>query len=124
MYEGIVQDLIEELGRLPGVGPKSAQRIAFHMLNSDPVDVTRLAETMPGEAHGASARSAETSPEAEQCRICRDPRRELTVICAVEEPKDVVATSAPGNSVGATTYSVAPSARLTASGRTTSASRS
>ena len=92
MYEGIVQDLIEELGRLPGVGPKSAQRIAFHMLNSDPVDVTRLAETMLQVKR--TVRFCEICgnvSEAEQCRICRDPRRELTVICVVEEPKDVVA---------------------------------
>ncbi len=92
MYEGIVQDLIEELGRLPGVGPKSAQRIAFHMLNSDPVDVTRLAETMLQVKR--TVRFCDICgnvSEAEQCRICRDPRRELTVICVVEEPKDVVA---------------------------------
>ncbi len=92
MYEGIVQDLIEELGRLPGVGPKSAQRIAFHMLNSDPVDITRLAETMLQVKR--TVRFCDICgnvSEAEQCRICRDPRRELTVICVVEEPKDVVA---------------------------------
>lgn len=92
MYEGIVQDLIEELGRLPGVGPKSAQRIAFHVLNSDAADVTRLAETMLQVKR--TVRFCDVCgnvSEADQCRICRDPRRELTVICVVEEPKDVVA---------------------------------
>ncbi|MGI8458771.1 MAG: recombination mediator RecR [Propionibacteriaceae bacterium] len=92
MYEGAVQDLIDELGRLPGIGPKSAQRIAFHLLSADAEDVTRLAETL--------IRVKETVKfcdicfnvsEDTQCRICRDPRRDATAICAVEEPKDVVA---------------------------------
>ena len=93
MYEGIVQDLIDELGRLPGVGPKSAQRIAFHLLQADPVDVRRLADVLvevkaQGEVLHASA---STSSEDEQCRICRDPRRDPAVLCVVEEYKDVVA---------------------------------
>ena len=92
MYEGAVQDLIDELGRLPGVGPKSAQRIAFHLLQSDPDDVERLA-ARPDRGQG-TVRFCEVCgnvAEAERCRICRDPRRDQTSICVVEEPKDVVA---------------------------------
>ena len=79
MYEGPVQDLIDELGRLPGVGPKSAQRIAFHLLAADPADVTRLAARP--ERVKERCRFCEICgnvAEAEQCRICRDPRRDLT----------------------------------------------
>src|SRR4051794_19183312 len=92
MYEGAVQDLIDELGRLPGVGPKSAQRIAFHLLAADPVDVRRLvaALTEVKDKVRFCAICGNVSEE-EQCRICRDPRRDLAVICVVEEPKDVVA---------------------------------
>src|ERR671917_1550142 len=92
MYEGVVQDLIDELGRLPGVGPKSAQRIAFHLLQADPVDVRRLAEVLV-EVKDKVRFCAVCGNVAEQetCRICRDPRRDPTVICVVEEPKDVVA---------------------------------
>ncbi len=92
MYEGAVQDLIDELGRLPGVGPKSAQRIAFHLLAADVVDVRRLADALTEVK--ARVRFCETCgnvAEAEQCRICVDPRRSVEVICVVEEPKDVVA---------------------------------
>src|SRR6476646_6298148 len=92
VYEGIVQDLIDELGRLPGVGPKSAQRLAFHILNADTVDVKRLA-TVLVEAKD-KIRFCDICgnvTQAEQCRICRDPRRDLTVVCVVEEPKDVIA---------------------------------
>ena len=92
MYEGAVQDLIDELGRLPGVGPKSAQRIAFHLLQADPADVSRLSEALTQVK--ARVRFCETCfniAEAEQCRICADPRRDLSSICVVEEPKDVVA---------------------------------
>jgi len=92
MYEGIVQDLIDELGRLPGVGPKSAQRIAFHLLQADPVDVRRLAEILVivKEKVRFCAICGNVAEE-ETCRICRDPRRDLSVLCVVEEPKDVVA---------------------------------
>jgi recombination protein RecR len=92
MYEGIVQDLIDELGRLPGVGPKSAQRIAFHILAADPVDVLRLADALREVKEKVRFCSiCGNVAEEEQCRICRDPRRDLTVLCVVEEPKDVVA---------------------------------
>ncbi|MEJ2852795.1 MULTISPECIES: recombination mediator RecR [unclassified Saccharothrix] len=92
MYEGPVQDLIDELGRLPGVGPKSAQRIAFHLLGADPADITRLQDALQKVKDGVvfcevcGNVSAETT-----CRICRDPRRDLSLICVVEEPKDVLA---------------------------------
>ena len=92
MYEGVVQDLIDELGRLPGVGPKSAQRIAFHLLAADPADVTRLAEVLARVKD--TVRFCQTCgnvAEADQCRICLDTRRDRTIICVVEEPKDVLA---------------------------------
>ena len=92
MYEGAVQDLIDELGRLPGVGPKSAQRIAFHLLASDPADVARLAKVLQTVKEQVRfCRVCGNVSEQDECRVCRDPRRDLAVICVVEEPKDVVA---------------------------------
>lgn len=92
MYEGIVQDLIDELGRLPGVGPKSAQRIAFHILSADSEDVQRLAEVLLDvKAKVQFCVVCGNVAQAETCRICADPKRDLTVLCVVEEPKDVVA---------------------------------
>jgi recombination protein RecR len=92
VYEGVVQDLIDELGRLPGVGPKSAQRIAFHLLAADEADVRRLADVLSEVK--SKVRFCEICGNVAQeqlCRVCRDPRRDLTVICVVEESKDVVA---------------------------------
>jgi recombination protein RecR len=92
MYEGIIQDLIDELGRLPGVGPKSAQRIAFHLLQADPVDVRRLADVLVEvKARVKFCTICFNVSEDDQCRICRDPRRDQSVLCVVEEYKDVVA---------------------------------
>jgi recombination protein RecR len=92
VYEGVVQDLIDEFGRLPGVGPKSAQRIAFHLLAAEPVDVRRLANLLLEVKEKVRFCSiCGNVAEEEQCRICRDSRRDLSVICVVEEPKDVVA---------------------------------
>jgi recombination protein RecR len=92
MYEGPVQDLIDELGRLPGVGPKSAQRIAFHLLAAYPTDVRRLVVALTEVKDKVRfCVVCGNVAEEEQCRICRDPRRDLAVICVVEEPKDVVA---------------------------------
>jgi recombination protein RecR len=92
VYEGIVQDLIDELGRLPGVGPKGAQRIAFHLLQADPVDVRRLADVLVQvKARVKFCTVCFNVSEDDQCRICRDPRRDPTVLCVVEEYKDVVA---------------------------------
>jgi recombination protein RecR len=92
VYEGVVQDLIDELGRLPGVGPKSAQRIAFHLLATDREDVRRLAAALIEVTEKVRfCRTCGNVAEEEECRICRDPRRETSVICVVEEPKDVAA---------------------------------
>ncbi|MDT4907911.1 MAG: recombination protein RecR [Pseudonocardiales bacterium] len=92
MYEGAVQDLIDELGRLPGVGPKSAQRIAFYLLASEQVDVERLASTLIRVKNDVKFCSiCGNVSESEQCRICTDTRRDPTIICVVEEPKDVLA---------------------------------
>jgi recombination protein RecR len=92
MYEGAVQDLIDELGRLPGVGPKSAQRIAFYLLAADPTDVRRLVTALTEVKDKVRfCTICGNVAEEDQCRICRDPRRDVAVICVVEEPKDVVA---------------------------------
>ena len=92
MYEGVVQDLIDELGRLPGVGPKSAQRIAFHLLQAEEPDVRRLAEILVQvKARVKFCSICFNVSEDDQCRICRDPRRDQTILCVVEEYKDVVA---------------------------------
>jgi recombination protein RecR len=92
VYEGVVQNLIDELGRLPGVGPKSAQRIAFHLLAADPADVSRLTEALKEVKDKVRfCRTCGNVAEAEECRICSDARRDPHVICVVEEPKDVVA---------------------------------
>lgn len=92
MYEGVVQDLIDELGRLPGVGPKSAQRIAFHLLQADPADVKRLSDVLVEVKQRVRfCTVCFNVSEDDQCRICRDPRRDPTVLCVVEEYKDVVA---------------------------------
>jgi recombination protein RecR len=92
MYEGVVQDLIDELGRLPGVGPKSAQRIAFHLLAAEPTDVRRLAEVLlEVKAKVRFCRICGNVAESDECKICQDARRDPAVICVVEEPKDVVA---------------------------------
>lgn len=92
MYEGVVQNLIDELGRLPGVGPKSAQRIAFHLLATDPADVLRLSQALIEVKEKVRfCKTCGNVAEEELCRICRDPRRDENVICVVEESKDVVA---------------------------------
>jgi recombination protein RecR len=92
MYEGAVQDLIDELGRLPGIGPKSAQRIAFHLLAAEPADVARLMGALQRVKDEVRfCRTCGNVAEADECRICRDARRDPSVICVVEEPKDVVA---------------------------------
>ena len=92
MYEGVVQDLIDELGQLPGVGPKGAQRIAFHLLTADPQDVRRLAETLIEVIEKVKfCRTCGNVAENDECRICMDVRRDPSVICVVEESKDVAA---------------------------------
>ncbi|MEV4094067.1 recombination mediator RecR [Streptosporangium saharense] len=92
MYEGVVQNLIDELGMLPGVGPKSAQRIAFHLLAAEPADVKRLAHALLEVKDKVRfCRTCGNVAADEECRICRDTRRDPQVICVVEESKDVVA---------------------------------
>lgn len=92
MYDGAVQDLIDELGRLPGVGPKSAQRIAFHILSADPEDVEALAtalRTVKEKVHFCAI--CGNIAESDTCRVCADPKRDTSIICVVEEAKDVIA---------------------------------
>lgn len=97
MYEGAIQDLIDELGRLPGIGPKSAQRIAFYLLSADAVDVERLAAALVRVKELVRfCTTCFNVAESDRCRICRDPRRTDEVLCVVEEPKDVVAIEKTG----------------------------
>jgi recombination protein RecR len=92
MYEGIVQDLIDQFGRLPGIGPKSAQRIAFHVLQADEAEIADLARTLAEVKRRVRfCQRCGNVAEGDLCRICADPRRDDHVLCVVEEPKDVVA---------------------------------
>ena len=92
MYEGIVQELIDELGRLPGIGPKSAQRIAFHILQTQSFDTTRLAQILMDVRDKVKfCDICGNVSEQDTCAICRDPRRNPAIICVVEEAKDVAA---------------------------------
>jgi recombination protein RecR len=92
VYEGPVQDLIDELGKLPGIGPKSAQRIAFHLLSVEPPDLDRLSAALQRVRDGVQfCVVCGTVADHERCRICSDPRRDRTMICVVEEPRDVQA---------------------------------
>ncbi|HWE91347.1 MAG TPA: recombination mediator RecR [Pseudonocardiaceae bacterium] len=92
MYEGPVQDLIDELGRLPGIGPKSAQRLAFHLLAAEPADIGRLQDALQRVKDGVMFCDVCGNVSANTtCRICADPRRDPTLVCVVEEPKDVLA---------------------------------
>jgi recombination protein RecR len=101
VYAGPVQDLIDELGRLPGVGPKSAQRIAFHLLKLDTQDALRLARAITEAKEKVSfCRTCFNVSEGEQCGICADSRRDATVLCVVEEPRDLVAVEKTGEFSG------------------------
>jgi recombination protein RecR len=92
VYEGAVQELIDELGRLPGIGPKSAQRLAFHILEADPEDMKRLVSALVTVKERVKFCSiCGNVSEQETCNICRDQRRDPTIICVVEESKDVLA---------------------------------
>jgi recombination protein RecR len=92
VYEGPVRALIDELGRLPGVGPKSAQRIAYYLLRAAPEDVHRLAAAITeAKANVSWCRRCYNLAEGELCRFCRDDRRDPTLVCVVEEPRDIVA---------------------------------
>ncbi|HLT68825.1 MAG TPA: recombination mediator RecR [Acidimicrobiales bacterium] len=97
VYAGPVQDLIDELGRLPGIGPKSAQRIAFHLLKVDKQDALRLARAIAEVKDKVSfCRTCFNIAEGEQCGICADPRRDAGLVCVVEEPRDLVAVEKTG----------------------------
>lgn len=92
MYEGAVQELIDELGRLPGIGPKSAQRLAFHILEADAEDMRKLSEAITAvKTRVKFCTICGNVSEQETCSICRDPRRDASIICVVEESKDVMA---------------------------------
>ena len=92
IYEGAIQDLIDALGRLPGIGPKSAQRIAFHILQADPEIASALVDSIRTVKERVKfCVICGNVSEEDECRICRDPRRENTSICVVEESKDVIA---------------------------------
>jgi recombination protein RecR len=92
VFEGPVQDLIDELGKLPGIGPKSAQRIAFHLLSVEPPDIDRLTAVLNKVRDGVKfcVVCGNVSDE-DRCRICSDSRRDVSMVCVVEEPKDVQA---------------------------------
>jgi recombination protein RecR len=92
VYAAPVQDLIDELGRLPGVGPKSAQRIAFHLLKLSKPDAMRLANAI-GQAKDrvSFCQRCFNIAEGDSCELCNDDRRDTTLLCVVEEPKDIVA---------------------------------
>ena len=97
VYAGPVQDLIDELGRLPGVGPKSAQRITFHLLKLEKQDALRLARAIEEVKDKVSfCRTCFNVSEGEQCGICADTRRDAAVVCVVEEPRDLVAVEKTG----------------------------
>ncbi len=97
MYEGPIQDLIDELSRLPGIGPKSAQRLAFYLVKSEPGEAKRLAEAIVHAKERISfCRECGNVAEGELCRVCRDAGRDLTVLCVVEEPKDVATIEKAG----------------------------
>jgi recombination protein RecR len=101
LYAGPVQDLIDELGRLPGVGPKSAQRIAFHLLKLPKDDALRLARAIAVvKDKVAFCQTCFNISEGDRCGICSDPRRESTVVCVVEEPRDIVAVEKTGEFKG------------------------
>jgi recombination protein RecR len=97
VYEGPIQDLIDELSRLPGIGPKSAQRLAFHIVKQPPDDAKRLAEALLGAKERISfCQECGNVAEGERCRICRDAGRDPTVLCVVEEPKDAATIEKAG----------------------------
>jgi len=96
-YAGSVQDLIDELGRLPGVGPKSAQRIAFHLLKLSREDALRLARVIAEVKDKVTfCTRCYNIAEGDECGICSDPRRDASLLCVVEEPRDIVAVERTG----------------------------
>ncbi|WP_394280967.1 recombination mediator RecR [Corynebacterium sp.] len=101
MFEGPLQDLIDELSRLPGVGPKSAQRIAFHLLRSDPEDIDRLRAALAAVRDGVTfCRICNNVSRDDICRICADSGRDTSVVCVVEDAKDIQVIERTGEYVG------------------------
>jgi recombination protein RecR len=97
LYAGPVQNLIDELGKLPGIGPKSAQRIAFHLLKLPKEDAQRLAQSvLEAKERVAFCQRCFNITEGDECAICADTRRDTTIVCVVEEPKDIVAVERTG----------------------------
>ena len=97
VYEGVMQTLIDELGRLPGVGPKSAQRIAFYLLKVDALDAKRLAHAIEEAKDRVTwCRRCFNISEGDLCAFCLDERRDSHVVCVVEEPRDIVAVERTG----------------------------
>jgi recombination protein RecR len=97
MYEGPIQDLIDELSRLPGIGPKSAQRLAFYLVKAPPEEAKRLSEAITQAKERISfCKECGNVAEGDLCRICRDQSRDLTVLCVVEEPKDAATIEKAG----------------------------
>jgi recombination protein RecR len=97
VYEGPIQDLVDELNRLPGIGPKSAQRLAFHIVKAASQDAKRLAEAIvQAKERVRFCRECFGVSEGELCRFCADPTRDVAVVCVVEEPKDVSALERTG----------------------------
>jgi recombination protein RecR len=97
VYEGPIQDLIDELSRLPGIGPKSAQRLAFWLVKAPPEEAKRLAESIvQAKERIFFCHECGNVAEGDLCRICRDEGRDRTVICVVEEPKDVASVERAG----------------------------
>ena len=95
MYEGALQDLIDEFGQLPGIGPKSAQRMAIHVLEADEDDVARLVDAINAvRTRGRHCEICGNVTEEPTCSICRDARRDPTKVCVVQEPKDIQAVEA------------------------------
>ncbi len=92
MFAGPIQDLIDELARLPGIGPKSAQRVAFHLLKATPQDAQKLAAAIvEAKSKVRLCQDCFNVADAELCTYCRDPRRDRSIICVVQEPPDIVA---------------------------------
>jgi recombination protein RecR len=101
IYDGPVQSLIDELGRLPGIGPKSAQRIAYHLLKVDAEDARRLARAITEAKERVSwCRRCFNYAEGDLCTFCRDDRRDAHLVCVVEEPRDIVAIERTGEFKG------------------------
>ena len=101
MYEGPIQDLIDELARLPGIGPKSAQRLAFYLVKAPDEDARRLADVVVAAKERITfCRECGNVAEGELCRVCRDPGRDATVLCVVEEPKDAATIERAGSVKG------------------------